>query len=171
MPAFRRIYDAFKGPIMAYVRGTIGRDAVAEELTQDVFLKAYAARDGFRGDSKLSTWLWSIARNAALDHLRKRGELPLIPDLESGATAQDALADEGPSAETALVDAADQRGLQDCIDRLAPAQREALMLRSVAELPLAEIASQTGASESAVKSLLFRAREALAKCLRAKEAP
>jgi len=166
--AFRRIYDAYKAPIMAYVRHSLKSEMAAEELAQDVFLKAYAAVGSFRGDAKVSTWLWSIARNAVVDHRRKKGELSLQMDAETGESAADHLVDTQADAEALLVSAADERALQGCVEALAPAQREALLLRTVGELSLADIAQQTGATESAVKSLLFRARESLSKCLLAK---
>src|SRR3954451_5807073 len=68
--AFAKIYERFRKPLLHFVRSRISDPAVAEEITQEVFLKAYRFRDSYQERYALSTWLWTIARNTVSDHLR-----------------------------------------------------------------------------------------------------
>ena len=68
--AFSKVYQRFSKPLLHYIRSRISDPEVAEELTQEVFLKAYRFRDSYQERYALSTWLWTIARNTISDHLR-----------------------------------------------------------------------------------------------------
>lgn len=157
--AFRGLYEKYKGPIMSYVRNMVRDNSVTEEVTQEVFLRVYRARARYNSSAKFSTWLWTIARNCALDHLRKKKEsytedLPEsvrdIPDLDS-------LSD----PEAALLEASDKQMIQRLIDKLSPAQREALSLRTFGEMSYDEIAETMEISVGAVKTHIHRAKNAL----------
>ena len=167
--AFRALYERYKAPVMSYVCGLIAQRHIAEEITQEVFLRAYRARDTYRPEAKFSTWLWTIARNTAYDHLRKKKELYLVADPEDGETALDRLESPMSDAETQLMEQVDRVRLERCMAGLSDPQRDALTLRTVSELPYEEIAETLGTSLSSVKSLIFRAKRALLECIQEAE--
>ncbi len=166
--AFQLLYERFKGPIMSYVHSMIPDRAIAEDLTQEVFLKVYRVRETYEPHAQFSTWLWTIARNACIDQHRKasnREELARPQGEDSASFDLDAFEAPLASAEAQLIEQADQARVNACIEGLSPQQREALMLRTQSELPYEEIARIMGTSLSSVKSLIFRAKEALMKCM------
>ncbi|HUP56712.1 MAG TPA: sigma-70 family RNA polymerase sigma factor [Bdellovibrionota bacterium] len=167
--AFRLLYERFKGPIMSYIHSMVSDPALTEDLTQEVFLKVYRVRETYEPSAQFSTWLWTIARNACIDQLRKasnREELVTKKDDEDSPSFDlESIEAPLPGAEAQLIERADQARVQRCIEGLSPQQREALLLRTQSELPYEEIARITGSSLSSVKSLIFRAKESLMKCL------
>jgi RNA polymerase sigma-70 factor, ECF subfamily len=167
--AFQLLYERFKGPIMSYIHSMVSDPALTEDLTQEVFLKVYRVRETYEPSAQFSTWLWTIARNACIDQLRKasnREELVTKKD-DDDSPSFDLESIEAPlaGAEAQLIELADQARVQRCIEGLSPQQREALLLRTQSELPYEEIARITGSSLSSVKSLIFRAKESLMRCL------
>jgi len=172
--AFQELYERFKGPLMSYVHSFIQDPAIVEDLVQEVFLRVYRSRASYEPQAQVSTFLWTIARNACIDQLRKASNREQVVaaternDEAGGPAALDLEQIEAPlpDAEAQLLEHADRGRLERCMSRLSPPQREALLLRTVSELPYEEIASTVGVSLSAVKSLLFRAKDALIKCLR-----
>lgn len=170
--AFEEIYEAYRGPIMNYVRNLVQDMDIADEIVQDVFFRAYRARETYTPQSKLSTWLWQIARNACLDELRKSSRSQEIPGGErvpDGVSWEETLEAPIADAEAQLLEHADQTRLERALSVLPAPQREALLLRTTSELSYDEIAQVLGTSVSAVKSLLFRARETLTKELSREE--
>ena len=128
----------------------------AMELSQDVFVKAWQALPGWRPEAAFSTWLLQIARNAALDQLRRRQVVRFAP-LESGLE----VADEAPGPEARYATRERQAQLERALRRLAAEHREILLLREVEGLAYGELASVLGIAEGTVKSRLARARSAL----------
>ena len=164
--AFRALYERYKAPVMSYVFGLVSQRHVAEEITQEVFLRAYRARETYRADARFSTWLWTIARNSAYDHLRKKKEVLLIADPDDGDTELDRLASPMSDAESQLMEHVDRVRLERCMAGLSDPQRDALTLRTVSELSYEEIAESLGTSLASVKSLIFRAKRALLDCIK-----
>lgn len=153
--AFREWYDAAAPRVYAYLHGRCGGDsALAEELTQQTFVSAIRSRDGFDGRSDSMTWIITIARSRLVDHYRRlareeRRHLRVIVGEIPGATG----ASGSPWLEV------DTRELVLAALRGLPAdQRVALVLHHVDGLSVREIAGQLDRSESAVESLLARAR-------------
>jgi RNA polymerase sigma-70 factor (ECF subfamily) len=144
--------------------------ALAEDLAQEVFLKAFRSLDSFDPERKFSSWLFKIAHNATVDQLRRRGVAtePLEGgwhEEEGGPVRQ--IAD--PAAETP--EAARQRGdlrraLEASIAGLRPVYREVIVLRFQEELSYEEIAEVTGLPLGTVKTFIHRARKELADTLR-----
>jgi RNA polymerase sigma-70 factor, ECF subfamily len=165
MDAFKRLYERFKSPILSYVFQLVHDPAIAEEVTQEVFLRVYRNREGYEPRANFSTWLWTIARNAALDHLRKKHEETLIEEEGEGPAIEQV---EAPleSAEAALLAQADRARLEHCMRELTAPQREAVVLRTVSELSYEEIASTMRTTLSSIKSLISRAKSALMECLK-----
>lgn len=124
----------------------------AEEAAQDGFVRAYRARNGFRGSAggELAAWLATIVRRAALDSLRRSGKLVPLPD-ELPIPSDD-------DQENALVESETCREVRTALQALDPGDRAALVLCEVEELPQAEIAAGLEISVGAFKVRLHRAR-------------
>lgn len=165
---FDAIYTGYRPRVMRYLTRLVGRDD-AEDLAQIVFMKIYAARDQFRGDSSLSTWIYRVATNAALDYRRSRGFRDSARGNGNGNSNSDGealeIANDGPDccAEAVLM----LRESNDCvgtfIDALPDAYRTVLILSDRDGLRDREIARRLGLSLEAVKIRLHRARLALQK--------
>jgi RNA polymerase sigma-70 factor (ECF subfamily) len=163
--AFRRLFDKYKGPVMGYLQQSVSSHRLAEELTQETFLKIYRARESYEPRASFASWLWTIARNQCLDHLRKRGEV-LLDGTQEGDDSPGAfleqVADVREGAEELLLQAATRSEIDEALAGIARPQREALLLRTMGELSYQEIADQLGVTVLAVKSLIVRAKTALA---------
>ncbi|MBS0543262.1 MAG: sigma-70 family RNA polymerase sigma factor [Proteobacteria bacterium] len=128
----------------------------AMELTQDVFVKAWQALPAWRPEAGFATWLLQIARNAALDQLRRRQIVQFAP-LENGLDVVDG----APGPEASYASRQRQQSLDRALTRIAPEHREILLLREVEGLAYGELARVLGIAEGTVKSRLARARAAL----------
>src|SRR5580698_3775922 len=135
------------------------RDA-AQTVAQDCFLRAYRARDRFRGEASLKTWLMQIAVNLVRDHTRNRRlqfwkRAPVYA--ADGQTAREWIADTGISPERRVLVMEQVNAVWTAAGCLSQTQRTVFLLRHVEELELIEIAAVTGLKEGAVKVHLFRA--------------
>jgi RNA polymerase sigma-70 factor (ECF subfamily) len=157
--AFEELYRRHKGGLFRFVLRSVRERALAEELYQEIWMRAIEARGRYEVQAKFSTWLYTIAHNRLVDHWRKRG-LQLVPlDQEDGAT----LDPPGDPADQPEHIAEAKQGLASfarALQALPPAQREAFLLHHEAEMSVAEIARATGSNEEAAKS---RLRYAVAK--------
>jgi len=136
----------------------------ARDVTQDVFIKVYAALDSFDPRFKFSTWLFRIAGNAAIDHLRRRRVrlLPLErPPGEDGEARAVDPPETRPNPHEELTRKRLREALSTAIDRLPDDYRELISLRHYGEMPYEEIAELKGMPLGTVKNKLFRARQAL----------
>lgn len=166
--AFPELFRRFGPRIHQYVRRLLGgHEARAEEITQDVFVQIYRFRERYRPESRLSTWIFTIATNLCLNELR-RPERQLRVDLWDDRRAPDeqtegpALPD--PEAITPEEGAASRElaeALEVAIAALPPKQRAALLLSRVDGLAYRDVAAALGSTEGAIKALLFRATHAL----------
>jgi RNA polymerase sigma-70 factor, ECF subfamily len=136
----------------------------ARDVTQDVFFKVYGALDAYDSRYKFSTWLFRIAGNAAIDHLRRRRiralPLELPPDQEGGERRVDPK-ETRPDPYEELARRRLRTALDEAIERLPDDYRELISLRHYGELPYEEIAELKGMPLGTVKNKLFRARQAL----------
>lgn len=168
---FQEIFTVYYPKIVRYLRRLIG-EAEAEDVAQEVFVKVSRALDGFRGEASLSTWVYRIATNAAMDHRRKSGSQhePLTPDdpSDDDAPMDTAALDAGPRLDTLLI----RKDMNDCIrgivDGLPENYRTVLVLSDLEGLMNAEIAVVLDLSLDTVKIRLHRARVRLRKELEAK---
>ena len=171
---FGRIYQDFYPKIVGYLIRLVG-DRDAEDVAQEVFLKVSSALDNFRGDSSLSTWIYRIATNGAIDHLRKSSSGPAelmtrgLAD-EDSLTGDEAKAAEEstPSLDTHLIRKEMNSCIRGIIDALPENYRTVLVLSELEGFTNSEIADITGISLQAVKIRLYRARTRLRKELEAK---
>ena len=151
--AFEELYRRHKGGLFRFVTRSVRDRAVAEELYQEIWMRAIEARGRYEVQAKFSTWLYTIAHNRLVDHWRKRGLSLVSLDAEEGAAPEPA---GNPGDEPQRIAEAKQ-GLarfMRALEALPPAQREAFLLHHEAEMSVAEIARATGANEEAAKSRL-----------------
>ena len=168
--AFRELVERFEGPVFSLLVRIVRRPELAEELAQESFVKAWRALGRFDEQRKFSSWLFKIAHNSALDALRRRGEEELSldgpgPDGEGSPQLPADPRAENPLARAVARDAG--RALEQAVAGLKPAYREVLLLRFARGLSYEEIAEVTGAPLGTVKVHLFRARQELARRMRA----
>jgi RNA polymerase sigma-70 factor (ECF subfamily) len=153
--AFEELYRRHRGGLFRFVTRSVRDRAVAEELYQEIWMRAIEARGRYEPQAKFTTWLFSIAHNRLVDHWRKKGLQVVSSDNDDEFPASPASDPQG------IAEA--KQGLERfarALEALPPAQREAFLLHHEAELSVAEIARATGANEEAAKS---RLRYAIAK--------
>jgi len=155
---FEKLFSEHRQPVYHYLYRLLGSFEAAEDVLQDVFVKAYSALPGLKDGSNYRAWLYRIATNAARDHFRRQKLRQWLPlrDEEDGAGE---VADEGYAGEPNGAPTELSIDVQRALDRLPVKYREALLLYSVQELSTAEIATALGIGQSAVKMRLSRARE------------
>jgi RNA polymerase sigma-70 factor (ECF subfamily) len=141
----------------------VQNQAVAEELAQEVFLRVYRARGRYEPTARFTTWLFRIATHMALNWIRDEKGCKAQESLDqaepSGSPRQ--LYDRRPTVETRLVKEVALDDIRRAIARLPEKQRAAVLMHKYQEMEYAQIAKALECSESAVKSLLFRAYETL----------
>lgn len=170
--AFRAIVERHQESVYRLVLRMVRDPALAEDIAQETFLKAYRALPGYDPRWKLSSWLLKIAHNATIDHLRRQRldttPLDLGPEAE-GSSPIERLADDSVlDAEQRLRGRALARDLQTALASLEPAYRELLLLRFQEGLAYQEIAEVTGLPLGTVKVRLHRGRKRLADLLTAR---
>lgn len=166
--AFEQLVLTYQTPIYNLCLRMIGNPEDAADLTQEAFIKAWKNLGGFQFESAFSTWLYRLASNTCLDHLRsvkRRPQVSLTAEDSDGETQTMDFPDPAPSPEAAVIVKEEQELLARAMDALDEQQRQILTLRAVNELSYAEIAELLGIKEGTVKSRLARTRDALRKIL------
>ena len=166
--AFAVLMDLYQKQVYHLALRTVGNPEDAADMTQEAFLHAYRAIGSFRGDSKLSVWLYRLTQNVCIDFLRSRGRKPTVSltveneedEVQELDVADDRFDPEVQYQRKALRDAV-RRGL----DELPEDYRTILVLREINGLSYAEIGEQLQLEEGTVKSRLFRARKKLCEFL------
>lgn len=162
--AFEVLVERYQHRLLGVLVHLIGRVEEAEDLTQEVFLRIYKARKGYRPRAKFSTWLFTIANNLALNHLRGKGRNPTVPLAADDTSSQPirpaeerVLSRDGtPSTQMRQVELSEV--VREALEGLGEDQKVAVLLNKFEEMSYQEIAEVMGRSEAAVKSLLARAR-------------
>jgi RNA polymerase sigma-70 factor, ECF subfamily len=164
--AFSYLVQKYRRPLVGFMYRLCHNPATAEELAQEVFLRVYRSRTSYEASAKFSTWLYRIATNLAVNHARDtRHERPENtvrldePDQETGTTPD--LADESLSAEENLLKRERLAAIRSKVSALPERQRLAVMMHKYQQMDYRQIAAVMKLSESATKSLLFRAYETL----------
>jgi RNA polymerase sigma-70 factor (ECF subfamily) len=164
--AFDYLVQKYRRPLIGFMYRMTHNAATAEELAQEVFLRVYRSRTTYTADAKFSTWLYRIATNLAANHARDtRHERPEVqvsidePDEESGTTVD--VADSRSNVEQDLVREERLKAIRKHIQALPERQRTAVIMHKYQNLDYKQIAEVLKLSESATKSLLFRAYETL----------
>lgn len=169
--AFGALVEKYSSFVYRTVFYDIKNREDAEDLSQDVFIKAYGALNGFRYDSEFSTWLFRICKNTVYDYLRKYGKNKTVSlsdmtydeDGEKEAEIPDASGAFEP--EKQVISNETSRAVQEAIRQLAQEHRDVIVLREIEGYSYAEIADILSLEEGTVKSRLSRARGALKKLL------
>ena len=158
----------YRSRIYRYALLSLRDPDLAESVTQDCFLRAYRARDEFRGDCSVATWLTRIATNLIRDSTRSRKfqfwKTANSTAVEVGAVA-DRLRSPGLSPETSLVVREELVRVWDAVENLPGKQRSVFLLRFVEEMELPEIATAMGLHVGTIKSHLHRALAAVRKAM------
>ena len=164
--AFGYLVQKYRRPLVGFMYRLCHNPATAEELAQEVFLRVYRSRSTYEPSAKFSTWLYRIATNLAVNHARDtRHERPENtvrldePDQETGTTPD--LADDSLSAEEQLLKRERLAAIRAKVNALPERQRLAVMMHKYQQMDYRQIAAVMKLSESATKSLLFRAYETL----------
>lgn len=157
MRAFEHLVERHQGRVLANCRYLTGSPSDAEDLAQEVFVKAYFGLARFEGRAKFSTWIRRIKVNHCLNHMR-RMRAPLVSLEESGVADQKELRVR-PEAERNVHALEQRRRIGETLDALSEALRVPLILRDADGLSYQEIAEHLGIGLSAVKMRIKRARE------------
>lgn len=158
--SFEELVNRYQRPISAYVYRMVGDYDTALDLTQEIFIKIYSSLSRYRPEFKFSTWIYKIAHNAAIDHLRRNSgrERSLTSGTETDHYELP-LESECPSPEQQS-EREERRGEIEMVVRSLPtAYRELIVLRHSQDLTYEEIVEVTGLPLGTVKNRLFRARE------------
>ena len=164
--AYEFLVEKFRRPMLSFMYRAVHNTSVAEELAQEVFLRVYRSRQTYNAEAKFSTWLYRIATNLAANYARDtksermQGGVSLDePDEETGATLD--VADTRPNIEQDLLRAERLAAIRRHVHALPERQRNAVLMHKYQGLDYRQIAQVLNLSESATKSLLFRAYETL----------
>jgi RNA polymerase sigma-70 factor (ECF subfamily) len=165
--SFELLLRKYRTPLVNFLYRMVRDSAVAEDLAQEVFLRVYRARKEYAPSAKFTTWMFRIATNVALNSVRdnrhRQMETSMDHTVGAGDDEQPAmeLPDRTPSVEQQLVAQTRSELILRAIHALPQKQRAAVLLHKYEELDYDEIARILECSESALKSLLFRAYETL----------
>lgn len=157
---FAELVRRYQRPIAGYVYRMVGDYEAALDLTQEIFLKVYGSLGRYRSEYKFSTWIYKIAHNAAIDHLRRcsiRAQ-PMVKEAD-GNQYELGLEGESQSPERESERMERRREIESVVHALPAAYRELIILRHSQDLTYEEIVEVTGLPLGTVKNRLFRARE------------
>jgi RNA polymerase sigma-70 factor (ECF subfamily) len=163
---FNYLVGKYHRAMIHFLYRMVRNQAVAEELAQEVFLRVYRSRESYRAEAKFTTWLYRIATNLAVNHARdtkhERAAQNIYldaPDEETGTTPE--VADDEPSVEQRLMTDERMAAIRKHVMALPDRQRMAVLMHKYQGLDYREIGDVLKLSESATKSLLFRAYQTL----------
>ena len=167
--AFRKLYDHYQKKISRLVGSMVGSPEDANDIVQEVFIRAFRSLDSFKGASSFYTWLYRIALNATTDFRRKQArrfqsapEKPLS-EIEQGARQLAAPVEQSPEGELYRKELAQL--VRRALDTLGREHREVMVLREISGLSYTEIAGITGVTIGTVMSRLHYARKKVAETL------
>jgi RNA polymerase sigma-70 factor (ECF subfamily) len=165
--SFELLLRKYRTPLVNFLYRMVRDTAVAEDLAQEVFLRVYRARQEYAPSAKFTTWMFRIATNLALNSVRDNRHRKMEISMDQSVDAADdeqrplEVPDRAPSVEQELVARCRAELIMKAIHSLPEKQRAAVLLHKYQELDYDEIARVLECSESALKSLLFRAYESL----------
>jgi RNA polymerase sigma-70 factor, ECF subfamily len=164
--AFNYLVQKYRRSMVSFMYRMVRNSGSAEDLAQEVFLRVYRSRESYEASAKFTTWLYRIATNLAVNHARDtRHERPEVTvsldeqDDESGTTIE--IPDGKFTAEQAMVQRERMLAIRRKVDALPDLQRQAVIMHKYQQMDYKQIAEILKKSESATKSLLFRAYETL----------
>jgi RNA polymerase sigma-70 factor (ECF subfamily) len=165
MRAFNLLVRRYQGRVFGMSVRMLGDAAEAEDVAQEVFVALHGALGSFRGESRVSTWVFRITRNHCLNRLKflsRRGRRLMGAQAhEDGVDPLDAVQSPDPGPLAITLAAQDGRRVEAALQKLTPDHRSLVLLREVEQLSYDEIADITGLAEGTIKSRLHRARASL----------
>ncbi|HEY4359278.1 MAG TPA: sigma-70 family RNA polymerase sigma factor [Acidobacteriaceae bacterium] len=166
MAAFDVLLAKYRKPIIHFMFRMVHNQAVAEELAQEVFLRVFRSRETYRAEARFSTWLYRIATNLGVNHARdtkhERSASTIYldePDSETGTTPD--VADSTPSIEADMLRRERMNAIRQHVLALPERQQSAVLMHKYEGMDYKQIGEVLKLSESATKSLLFRAYQTL----------
>jgi len=156
--AFAQLYDASMARVYRYVFFRVSDQQTAEDLTSQVFLKAWEKLDSYRPKGPFLSWLYAIARNTVIDHYRTQKQTVSLEDAGPLVADIDGLED-------VMEFHFEMKSVQAAMQQLTGEQQEVLILRFIADYDTDEIARRMDKSQGAVRALQMRALQALAKVI------
>ena len=164
--AFEYLVQKYRRPMVGFMYRMVHNPAAAEDLAQEVFLRVYRSREGYEPSAKFTTWLYRIATNLAVNYARDtRHERPEAqisidePDEDTGLTVD--VPDTSLSAEENILRRERMAAIRQRVQALPERQRMAVLMHKYQQMDYKQISEVLKLSESATKSLLFRAYETL----------
>jgi RNA polymerase sigma-70 factor (ECF subfamily) len=161
--AFRFLVETYQDRVFGHVVSMVTRREWAEDLTQEIFVKAYFALSKFKRDASFFTWIYRIASNHCLDFLRRKRPLEQPLDAPLGEDSAYSLSDmlPAPVSDHPTAGVENAADLADLLDALEPAEKQILVLRELEGYSYEELTHMLNCPMNTVKSRLNRAREAL----------
>jgi len=160
--SFASLLEKYRSSVIHFLYRMVQDSAVSEELAQEVFLRVYRSRESYQPTARFTTWLFRIATHLALNWLRDSKSERVqgrLDDTEEGAARE--VTDRLPTVEQRLLGEARLTEVRRAVAALPDKQRAAVLMHKYDEMEYSQIAKVLSCSESAVKSLLFRAYETL----------
>jgi RNA polymerase sigma-70 factor (ECF subfamily) len=161
--SFALLLERHRSPVIHFIYRMVLNQAIAEELAQEVFLRVYRSRQSYEPTAKFTTWLFRIATHLALNWIRdgknEKAHESLDEEAQDGVFRQ--VADRQLTVEQEMIRTARLAEVRTAIASLPGKQRAAVLMHKYHEMEYSQIAGALNCSESAVKSLLFRAYETL----------
>ena len=158
--SFEALVKRYQRPIAGYIFRMLGDYEASLDVSQEVFIKVYNSLTRYSSEYKFSTWLYRIAHNAAIDHMRRNSVNPQSLETENAdGTYQLQIECSKPTPEQDQERSEWRTEIEAVVKRLPAAYRELILLRHSQDLSYDEIASVTGLPLGTVKNRLFRARE------------
>lgn len=155
--AFSALVERHFGAAYASAYAVLGNASDAEELAQETFVQAYEKLERLREPGAFVGWVWRIARDLALKHIRKHGRMKVVEDVPESRSAESPL--------EPLVAGEEQQGLREALATLPDDQREALLMKYWQDLEYDEMARRTGVSEEALYQRVCRGLKRLREVL------
>ncbi len=166
LECFDYLMNKYRRPIVHFMFRMVHNQAIAEEMAQEVFLRVYRSRETYRAEARFTTWLYRIATNLAVNHARDTKNERIAPkvqldepDPETGSLHD--VADSTPSVEANLLRQERMNAIKQHVMALPERQRTAVLMHKYQEMDYKQIGAVLNLSESATKSLLFRAYQTL----------
>lgn len=165
--AFRSLIEQYQGMILNTCYGFVQDEDDAKDLTQEVFIEIINSIHKFRGDAKLSTWLYRLAVNKSLNHIKKHKRKSLFSSLDNilKFDKNELSASKSFNADAPIINQEQSKKLYQAIDSLSKNQRIAFTLHKIEGVSYAEIAKIMNVTVFSVESLIYRARSGLQKKL------
>ena len=168
--AFEELVGIYKKRVINFIYRFVYSIEDAQDLAQDVFVKIWNAASSFKGRSKVSTWIYAISANLAINHKRKKRlvttSLDSVTITEHGAITREVASPSNQQPDSILEEKTMKSDILRSIDKLAPNQKTALILSHYENRSYKEIAEIMKTSVSSIESLLFRAKQNLKKLLK-----